>query len=98
MELKHCIESQQFSKELLFELFNKADKLRDYCNPSLRGKILASLFYEPSTRTRLSFESAMLRLGGKVIGTENAREYLKGQAEFHLHLQPEAPRAGVRQR
>ena len=83
MELKHCIESQQFSKELLFELFNKADKLRDYCNPSLRGKILASLFYEPSTRTRLSFESAMLRLGGKVIGTENASEFssaVKGES------------------
>ncbi|MFH1563562.1 MAG: aspartate carbamoyltransferase [Nitrospirota bacterium] len=37
-----------------------------------RRKILATLFYEPSTRTRLSFESAMLRLGGEVITTENA--------------------------
>jgi len=44
---------------------------------------MASLFYEPSTRTRLSFESAMLRLGGKVIGTENAREFssaIKGES------------------
>ena len=34
----------------------------------LRGKVMASLFFEPSTRTRLSFESAMHRLGGSVIG------------------------------
>jgi aspartate carbamoyltransferase catalytic subunit len=36
---------------------------------------MAALFYEPSTRTRLSFESAMLRLGGRAIGTDNAREF-----------------------
>jgi aspartate carbamoyltransferase catalytic subunit len=41
----------------------------------LAGRILATLFYEPSTRTRLSFEAAMLRLGGGVISTENAREF-----------------------
>lgn len=42
---------------------------------SPRKKILATLFYEPSTRTRLSFESAMLRLGGEIIGTEDARVF-----------------------
>lgn len=36
---------------------------------------MATLFYEPSTRTRLSFESAMLRLGGSVVSTESAGEY-----------------------
>ncbi|MBO0686975.1 MAG: aspartate carbamoyltransferase, partial [Candidatus Dormibacteraeota bacterium] len=41
----------------------------------LQGRIMAALFYEPSTRTRLSFESAMLRLGGRTISTENAREF-----------------------
>ncbi len=41
----------------------------------LQGRIMAALFYEPSTRTRLSFESAMLRLGGRAIGTDNAREF-----------------------
>ena len=48
----------------------------------LRDRILSTLFYEPSTRTRLSFESAMLRLGGQVISTENAREFssaIKGE-------------------
>ena len=88
MKLTHCVESQQFSKDILFKLFLKADELRkgnakDIDEKILKGKILASLFYEPSTRTRLSFESAMLKLGGKVIGTENAREFssaVKGES------------------
>jgi len=44
---------------------------------------MATLFYEPSTRTRLSFEAAMLRLGGKVVSTENAKEFssaIKGES------------------
>lgn len=41
----------------------------------LEGYIMATLFYEPSTRTRLSFESAMARLGGTVLTTESAGEY-----------------------
>src|SRR5207245_6739915 len=41
----------------------------------LTGRLMAALFYEPSTRTRLSFEAAMLRLGGRAMGTDNAREF-----------------------
>ena len=81
--MRHIIESQQFSQETLFELFKKADELKTLSEPLLNNKIMASLFYEPSTRTRLSFESAMLKLGGKVIGTENAREFssaIKGES------------------
>ena len=79
----HIIESQQFSTEILFQLFKKADELRNISKDCLKGKIMASLFYEPSTRTRLSFESAMLKLGGEVMGTENAREFssvVKGES------------------
>ena len=85
--LNHIIESQQFTSEILFSLFKRADELRALkhgkCDDCLGGKILATLFYEPSTRTRLSFESAMLRLGGTVVSTENAKEFssaIKGES------------------
>jgi aspartate carbamoyltransferase catalytic subunit len=41
----------------------------------LEGRIMSTLFYEPSTRTRLSFESAMARLGGTVLSTESAGQF-----------------------
>jgi aspartate carbamoyltransferase catalytic subunit len=70
------IEAQQFDRETLEEIFRIAGIMEtDYKTYSLERKIMASLFYEPSTRTRFSFESAMLRLGGSVISTENAREF-----------------------
>jgi aspartate carbamoyltransferase catalytic subunit len=64
---------------------DRADEMRKVPQPDQRlaGHIIATLFYEPSTRTRLSFESAMLRLGGNVISTENAREFssaIKGES------------------
>jgi aspartate carbamoyltransferase catalytic subunit len=83
MGFRHLVKSQQFTKENLFSMFKKADELRIYSTNSLNNKILMALFYEPSTRTRLSFESAMLKLGGTVIGTENAREFssaVKGES------------------
>src|SRR3990167_5553091 len=73
-DMHHLVETQQFTRESLKELFVLADALEGKREESLKGKILASLFYEPSTRTRLSFESAMLRLGGDVITMENGRE------------------------
>ena len=69
--VRHIIDPRDLSLEDLEELLslskdiiNNEEKYSEKC----RGKILASLFYEPSTRTRLSFESAMLRLGGNNIG------------------------------
>ena len=83
MGLKHFVESQQLDKEIIFNIFNIADEFRKgNVEPLLRGKVLATLFYEPSTRTRLSFEAAMLKLGGSVISTENAKEFssaIKGE-------------------
>lgn len=74
-KLKYLIESQQLDKELIFWLFNRADYFRTNKSEILNGKVLVTLFYEPSTRTRLSFETAMLRLGGSVVSTENAKEF-----------------------
>lgn len=73
--MNHVIESQQFNKKIIENIFHLADNLEKKKNFPLKGKIMASLFYEPSTRTRFSFESAMLRLGGGVITTENAKEF-----------------------
>lgn len=73
--MKHVIESQQFDQKIINKIFSIADTLEKKKDNSLKGKVMATVFYEPSTRTRFSFESAMLRLGGSVITTENAKEF-----------------------
>src|SRR5437016_6537948 len=76
--LRHVIESQQFSRSLLEELLDRAEEMKaqpHHFSGRLNGQVMAALFYEPSTRTRLSFEAAMLRLGGRTVGTDNAREF-----------------------
>ncbi len=76
--LRHVIESQQFSRTLLEDLFARAEEIKrepHHFIGRLAGQVMAALFYEPSTRTRLSFEAAMLRLGGQTMGTDNAREF-----------------------
>ena len=63
------ISAKQFNREDIEYLLKKGREMRTIRNSNiLNGKILATLFFEPSTRTRLSFESAMYRLGGNVIG------------------------------
>ncbi|MCL2208724.1 MAG: aspartate carbamoyltransferase [Treponema sp.] len=68
---RSLIEPEDFSlleMENLFSLAEKIENNKDYLRESCRGRLLASLFFEPSTRTRLSFEAAMLRLGGSCLG------------------------------
>jgi aspartate carbamoyltransferase catalytic subunit len=80
--LGHVISAEQFDRDLLDVLFRRATALADVRDDRLAHRVMATLFYEPSTRTRLSFESAMLRLGGAVIGTEAARTFssaIKGE-------------------
>lgn len=73
--MKHLISPLDFSVDELSDLLDLAsdiernpDKYKEAC----RGKKIATLFYEPSTRTRLSFEAAMLNLGGSVLGFSSA--------------------------
>lgn len=77
MKLRHVISASQFDKKTIQHIFTFADnvQIKNTYSAYLKGKIMATLFYEPSTRTRLSFESSMLRLGGGVISTESAAEF-----------------------
>lgn len=85
MNNKHLIEPMDFSVEELDEIFLLAQQIMN--NPRkyskvCDGKILGTLFYEPSTRTRFSFEAAMMRLGGKILGFSepNSSSAAKGES------------------
>ncbi|MBS3135894.1 aspartate carbamoyltransferase [Candidatus Woesearchaeota archaeon] len=68
---RDVISIRDFSKSEILQIISLAKELEKKPSPELmKGKIMASLFFEPSTRTRLSFSSAMERLGGKVLGFE----------------------------
>jgi len=77
MRFKHIISVRQFldinALDKIFQLADEMGKKELQC--PLRGKILAAVFYEPSTRTRFSFESAMHKLGGSVVTTESAPHF-----------------------
>ncbi|MBQ2668194.1 MAG: aspartate carbamoyltransferase [Clostridia bacterium] len=73
--MRHLVDPLDLTLEETLRLLDLADDVADHGDAYAHkcdGKILATLFYEPSTRTRLSFESAMMRLGGKVLGFSNA--------------------------
>ncbi len=73
--MKHLIDIKDLSVEEIDDLIKTAKDImanKEKYSEKCKNKILATLFFEPSTRTRLSFESAMLGLGGKVIGFSDA--------------------------
>ncbi|MBU0719298.1 MAG: hypothetical protein KJ749_13700 [Planctomycetes bacterium] len=84
-KIRHVLEAQQWDRPGLEELFNLAREMKDSVTKRypksrkhaqcLEGYLMASLFYEPSTRTRFSHEAAMIRLGGQVLSTENAESF-----------------------
>jgi aspartate carbamoyltransferase catalytic subunit len=82
---RHLIDPMDFSLEELEEIFYLANQIiqcPEEFSHLCEGKLLATLFYEPSTRTRFSFEAAMLRLGGKVLGFSepNSSSAAKGES------------------
>ena len=82
--MRHLIDILDLSKEEIDELIAVADDIiadpKKY-NEACKHKILATLFFEPSTRTRLSFESAMLSLGGEVLGFSEAQSSSASKGE-----------------
>ena len=76
MDLKDIISINDFSKEDILFFLSEAEHMKKASAKEkekiLKGKVVASLFFEPSTRTRLSFETAIQNLGGKVIGFSDA--------------------------
>lgn len=87
--MQHVLSARQFEKDQLDEIFAHADVMRQQMADNRRelaqthaGRVVATLFYEPSTRTRMSHEVAAQRLGASVVGTENANEFssaIKGE-------------------
>lgn len=79
MNWKHVVSVRQFDRadlERIFEVAREMRVVRRYGGSrELAGRMMVSLFYEPSTRTRVSFEAAMNYLGGAVSGTESARQF-----------------------
>lgn len=74
--MNKLLDCKEFTKESLLELYELASKIK--ANPEkyteeLKNKVIAVMFFEPSTRTRMSFEAAIQRLGGKMIVTENGK-------------------------
>ena len=73
--MRHLTEITDLTTDEIDELLTLGDAMRRHpeeYRDSQRGRILATLFFEPSTRTRLSFESAMLSMGGSVLGFSSA--------------------------
>ncbi len=83
---QHIISMKDFSRDMIDHILNTAEKLEPIARGKeistlLNGKVLMLLFFEPSTRTRMSFESSMIRLGGNVmnLGSVEASSIAKGE-------------------
>lgn len=81
MKNKNLISADELSLKEINLILDTAKFMKNDNEPILKGKIMAALFFEPSTRTRLSFESAMLRLGGNVLGFSDPKvsSFTKGE-------------------
>ena len=82
MKFKSLVSISDYTKDEYLKILNLAAEFeKNPIQEILKNKIVATLFFEPSTRTRLSFESAVNRLGGKVIGfsDSNSSSVTKGE-------------------
>src|SRR5574344_2122249 len=82
MKNESLVSISDFTKEEILELVSKTKRFEENPNRNLlAGKVIATLFFEPSTRTRLSFETAVNRLGGRVIGFSDANTTSSSKGE-----------------
>ncbi len=76
--MKHILNAKQFNKLDVEKILTSVPKMKEICENHkerpLEGKVVACVFFEPSTRTRLSFETAALRLGAQIISVEDASQ------------------------
>jgi aspartate carbamoyltransferase catalytic subunit len=82
MSKKSLVSISDYSKDEILSILESAAGFE--ANPNrktLDGKVIATLFFEPSTRTRLSFETAVVRLGGKIIGFSDAAPVARRKAK-----------------
>ena len=85
MKNRSLVSITDYSKEEYLRILSLADEFENHPDHSiLKDKVVATLFFEPSTRTRLSFESAVLKMGGKVIGfsDSNSSSVTKGETLY----------------
>jgi len=84
MKGKSLVSINDFTREEYITILDRAEEFeKNKFQNILNGKIIASLFFEPSTRTRLSFETAILRMGGKIIGFDStASSIMKGETLY----------------
>ena len=84
---KSLISIRDFSKEEILHVLEVAKEFeKDRVQKILDGKVIACIFFEPSTRTRLSFETAVNRLGAKVIGFSDATNTSEASARRKLQI------------
>ncbi len=89
--MRHLIDPADFTLEETLSLMDLADRIHDdpaaYKDVAARKRLARRFFYEPSTRTRLSFEAAMLNLGGQVLGFPGCRcfQRLQGRNRSRYH-------------
>lgn len=81
--MKHLVSIHQLGREDIIRILDRAELFEQNPNRNLLdGKVVATLFFEPSTRTRLSFETAVVRLGGRVIGFSDAATSSSSKGEI----------------
>mgnify|MGYP000438048201 CR=1 FL=1 len=86
--MKHLIDIMQLTPQEIMELIDTACAIMEHPEQYAHkcdGKILATLFFEPSTRTRLSFEAAMYELGGNVLGRDGRHVWVLPGVRADLH-------------